>query len=383
MQPGSFLQDHQRAEARFRIKSLLTSGKNYQIALAEDTHLEGKLVCVKAIEYESAHAGDAAYVRGRREALRQEMEFLTLANPLLPEPLDWLELADSPIDGGVEPTLIYEYQHGQTLYDLVREKHPQGMAHARALRLFAELVRFAGALHEQEYIFRDFDPRHIIVGFDDILHVVGCGNAAKRGDRLNVYKMNTNPAYTAPEIRRELSGKMLRPACDFYSLGCLLSFMLTGVETAGERPESPLELDGYDRLRADAMPEGLRLIVTRCLQPLSQKRFQRASDLLAYCAMDRLPTATTEGFGLLNLPAPWSGPEGMDNRALRSRISPGPLISTISAAPPGPPPGPPPTSPPQETAIVTQPAQPGDLKKVEPEGCLGYILRVLGLAKKS
>jgi serine/threonine protein kinase len=186
--------------------------------------------------------------------------------------------------------------------------------------------------------------------------------------------MNTNPAYTAPEIRRELSGKMLRPACDFYSLGCLLAFMLTGVETAGERLESPLEIEGYDKLRSDAMPEGLRLLVTRCLQPLSQKRFQRASDLLAYCAMDRLPTATTEGFGLLNLPAPWSGPEGMDNRALRSRLSPGPLISVREG--PATPPGPPPT----DGAMVPQ-QPPGELKRQEPQGCLGYILRVLGLAK--
>jgi serine/threonine protein kinase len=374
MQPGAFLQDHQRAQARFRIKELLASGKNYQIALAEDTHLEGKLVCVKAIEYEVAHITDTAYVRGRREALRGELEFLTLPIPLLPEPLDWIELVDSPTGQGPEPTLVYEFQHGETLYDLVRTKHPQGLAHARALRLFAELVRFAGEVHEHGYIFRDFDPRHIIVGFDDILHVVGCGNAAKRGDRLNVYKMNTNPAYTAPEIRRELSGKMLRPACDFYSLGCLLAFMLTGVETAGERLESPLEIEGYDKLRSDAMPEGLRLLVTRCLQPLSQKRFQRASDLLAYCAMDRLPTATTEGFGLLNLPAPWSGPEGMDNRALRSRLSPGPLISVREG--PATPPGPPPT----DGAMVPQ-QPPGELKRQEPQGCLGYILRVLGLAK--
>jgi serine/threonine protein kinase len=369
MQPGSFLQDHQRAEARFRIKSLLVSGKNYQIALAEDTHLDGKLVCVKAIDYEVEHMADAAYIRGRREALRGELEFLTLPSPLLPEPLDWLELADSPTGAGPEPTLIYEYQHGQTLYELVRERYPKGLAAPRALRMFAELVRFAGDLHAQDYIFRDFDPRHIIVGFDDILHVVGCGNAAKRNERMNVYKMNTNPAYTAPEIRRELSGKMLRPACDFYSLGCLLAFLLTGVETAGERLESPLEIDGYDRLRSEATPEGLRLLVTRCLQPLSQKRFQRASDLLAFCDMERLPTPTTDGFGLLNLPAPWSGPEGMDNRALRSRLSAGPLISVNDpAAPPGP--------PPTDDAIVPAPDQP---VAKQPEGCMGYLLRVLGI----
>ena len=41
----------------------------------------------------------------------------------------------------------------------------------------------------------------------------------------------------------------------------------------------------------------------------------------------QLPTPTTKGFGLLMLPAPWSGAERPESRALASKISAGPLIS--------------------------------------------------------
>lgn len=324
MQPGSFLLDIHRPEQRFRVKSLLCSGKNYQIALAEDTHLEDKLVCVKTIEYDVEHINDVRYVQGRRDALRLELDFLAGPSHMLPEPFDWIELKESAAPQGPEPLLIYEYQHGQTLYEMIREKFPKGINPNRALRIFAELVRFAGDIHAQGYLFRDFDPRHIIVGFDDIIQLVGCGNAVRRDEKLNVYKMNTNPAYTAPEIRRELSGKAVRAACDFYSLGALLTFMLTGIEPLG-RVEAPLDVDAYDQLRA--MDPGLQLLLARCLQPLGQKRFMTASALLTFCDMSSLPGPTTEGFALMALPQPWSGPEGMDNAALRSKLTPGPLIS--------------------------------------------------------
>ena len=88
------------------------------------------------------------------------------------------------------------------------------------------------------------------------------------------------------------------------------------------------------------------------LQPLAQKRFSGASKLLPYCEMGALPGPNTDGFGLLELPAPWSGPEGADNRAARSRLSPGPLISVKDGdqepAEPAPAPTPAKEEPPEE-----------------------------------
>ena len=364
MQPGQLLRDAQNGVARFRVERFLTEGKHYQIALGHDTQLDDKLVCLKAIDYATSMLADAAYVEGRRAALREELAFLTLASHLIPEPLDLLQLEGSPA-GGLEPVLVYEYQHGDTLYELVTQRAPQGLEPKRALAIWRELVLFCQEIHAQGYIFRDFDPRHIIVGLDDVVQMVGCGNAVQRDEKLNIYKAQTNPAYTAPEIRRELTGAVVKPACDFYSLGALLSFMLTGIEPTPVA-ESPLDADAYDQLRERIAP-GYRLLIARCLQPLAKKRFGNAAELLPYCSPETLPTATSEGFGLLDLPAPWSGPEGMDNRALRSKISPGPLVSAkgevggvaaaATAAPATPPPH---LEPAASTALATQ--QPGALE---------------------
>lgn len=349
MQPGTLLRDAKTGDARFRIDSLLTDGKSYQVAIAHDTHMDDKQVCVKVIDYDVERLEDKQYIKGRRDALGLELEFLTQASHLLPEPLDLISLAGSPA-GDDEPALVYEYQHGKTLLETVQHKHPHGMPPARALSIIAELAEFCSHIHDAGYIFRDFDPRHVIVGFDDVIHVVGCGNAVRQGEKMNVYRMTTSPCYTAPEIRKELSGKVVRPACDVYSLGCLLSFLLTGVEPT-PRPESPLDVDAFDALQ-EKLPVGYRLIVARCLQALSHKRFKSARALLDVCSPEKLPTPTDEDFSMVMLPTPWSGPEGKDNRALRSRLSQGPLIS-VRNTPPGPPPeaAAPTTAPPEALPV--------------------------------
>lgn len=327
MNPGSFLVDATRGEERFRVRELLHVGRSYQIVLAEDTHLEDKIVCVKAILYDNDRISDPDYVKGRRQALREEMEFLTLKSPLLPDPVDWIEIADSPVGLGNEPVLVYEYQHGPTMYELIEERHPHGIAPLRALRIFAALAKFLSDIHEAAYVFRDLDPRHIIVGLDDIIHVTGCGNATKMGERPNPYKADLNFAYVAPEVRNETSGQMLRRAADVYALGALMSFMLTGEEPRAS-VENPLTKDAFDDL-SNTEPPGISLLVAKCLQPLAKNRFTHMRKLLPYVDPENLPTPTTDGFGLVLLPTPFKGAERPDsqNRALQSKLSAGPLIS--------------------------------------------------------
>lgn len=325
MKPGSFLVDASRGEERFRIQSLLHDGRSYQIALAVDTLMDDKLVCVKAIAYDSSRMQDKQYVAGRRKALHAEMEFLGLPVHLLPEPLDWIQLDQSETVLSREPVLVYEYLHGDTLYEYVRERYPEGLSPLRALRMFRELARFLSELHSAGYVFRDLDPRHIIISFDDILHIVGCGNATPKGERPNTTKQKLNPSYSAPEIRGEQSGKFLRPTADIYALGALFSFLLTGEEPR-DSVENPLSKAAYERLSA-IEPPGIALLVARCIQPLAKKRFGRVERMMKFTMPDGLPTPKSDGFGLLQLPAPWSGAEAPDSRSTRSKLSAGPLIS--------------------------------------------------------
>lgn len=325
MNGGEFLQDVSRGERRFRVRELLFDGGDYQIALAEDVQMDDKLVCAKTIAYDAERTGEKKYVAMRRKALHQELGFLAQPIHLLPEPLDWIQLDESATVLGREPVLVYEYTAGQTLYELVRQRHPDGIAPTRALRVAREVCQFLVHLHRGKWVYRNLDPRHVIVGYDDVIHLVGFGNAMRIGEEPNPTRVITESAYIAPEVRNERSGKLLRPAADIYSLGALMSFMLTGEEPRFS-VENPLTKQAYDRL-SNVEPPGLSLLVARAMQPMAKQRFGRAERMLPYMEAHSLPTPQADGFGLLQLPAPWTGAEAPDNRATRSKLSAGPLIS--------------------------------------------------------
>lgn len=326
-----FLVDVNRGERRFRVRELLFDAGQYQIALAEDTAMDDKLVCAKTVAYDVDRINDKKYVAMRRKALHEELIFLAEPIHLLPEPLDWIQLEHSDTVLGREPVLVYEYAHGQTLYELVTGRYAEGIAYTRALRIAQELARFLADLHRNKWVYRNLDPRHVVVGYDDVIHLVGCGNATRVGEAPNPERAAIDSVYIAPEARQETSGKLLRPAVDIYSLGALLSFALTGEEPSPSI-ENPLTKTAYERLTGADLPPGIALLVARLLQPMAKKRFGRAERLLPYLNPTNLPTPQSDGFGLLQLPAPWSGAERPDSRSLRSKLSAGPLISVDDGA---------------------------------------------------
>lgn len=360
MQAGRFLIDVTRQEQRFRVHSLLFEGHSYQIALAEDTHMDDKLVCVKTVAYDESKISDKTYVAQRRKALHQEMQFLASGSHLLPEPLDWIQLEESETVLPREPVLVYEYVHGETLYEHITQKSPQGMAPLRALRIVKELADFLAEIHNNKWVFRSLDPRHIIISVDDIIHVVGCGNATRMMEKPLTMQAESFRAYVAPEIRDELSGQFLRAPADLYSLAALFSFMVTGEEPAA-RVENPLTRTAYERLTA-LEPQGIALLIAKNLQPMAKNRLVRADRFASFCETGALPSPTTKDFGMMALPAPWSGAEAPDSRAARSKISAGPLISV-----------------PREPAPVVVTPQPEHaVEKAKPQGCRQMLVR-LGL----
>ncbi len=325
LRAGDLLKDLETGEERFRIASLLKEGRSFFVALGEDTHLEGMKVVLKAIRYDEDADGD--HIAERREAMSQELEALTVPTSLLPEPIDFLKVASD--QGGAEPVLVLELISGQTLRHEV-ERGNGGLDPRRALVMVRELAIGLGKLHEAGFVYRDLNPDHVIVGFDDNLHLVGTGNIQRAESRPFAAKEGISDIWSAPEIRRELSGKYITPRADIYSLGALLAFLLTGVEPT-EHPESPLSPDGYQRLLT-LKPAGYGLIVSKCLASMAKNRFKDIPALLVHLNPDALPTASTRGFEKVELPEPFH--RHLDNRATRSKLSAGPLLSVPSAVVP-------------------------------------------------
>lgn len=321
LRPGDLLKD-QSGEARFRIKDLLEEGRSYYVALGEDTHLDNMRVVLKAIRY-SQERPSAEELQERRQSLQLELEALTLPSPLLPEPVDWLEVpSDLPTGAATEPVLVQEFISGRTLRQEVARAEG-GLEPARALHMIHELALALDEMHEHGFVFRDLNPDHIIVGYDDIIHLVGAGNMTRIGQRPLMHKESVCQRYSAPEIRSELSGKFLGARSDIYSLGALLAFLLTGVDPI-DQVEAPLDKEGYQRLKA--LPLGYQLLVARCLQPMGKNRPKNIQALLPWLHPQQLPTAQSKGFQGQALPEPFDL-NRPDNRATRSKLSKGPLVS--------------------------------------------------------
>ena len=366
LQVGDRLKSEDNGEARFRIESLVTEGRSYFVAEGADTALEDMRVILKAIRYSDEPS--AQEIQERREAMRLELEALTTPSPLLPEPLDLLQV-ESDLDLGepLEPVLVLEYQSGRTLREEVGRTQ-EGMAPQRAVRLIHELALTLESLHEAGFVFRDLNPDHIIIGLDDIMHVVGTGCIARAKSRPLVSKRGTSEQWSAPEIRGELSGKFLVPAADIYSLGALLVFMLTKVEPT-TRVESPLTEKAYARLTS--LPEPYQLLVAKCLQPMAKRRFSTISRLSPWLTPASPPHRGVKAFAEVQLPPPFDpGPRAFENRASRSKLSGGQLISVPRDAP---------DAPPQDGAnLPTKVEQGGPPEKVGPlpwlpQGCRAML----------
>jgi serine/threonine protein kinase len=332
MAEQTILKDIKHGEERVRVERMLETGDHYQIVLGEDIET-GEKICVKAILYDSDRLDDEEYVDARRAALEQERQFLDDAAPIdgIPELIGYFETRG--LDGAFErePVLVYRYQPGRSLYGIVKAKQKGGVDADRALAVLQSLTAILTRVHKVGWVFRDLDPRHVLVDDDGTVSLVGCGNATPKSERPIAEMMDyaDNP-YVAPEVRQERSGTMLRPAADAYALGALMSFVLTGEEPRTV-VENPLNHEAYDKL-SNMEPPGLALIIAKCIQPMAKNRFGHFKRLEPYTTDDGLPTANTEGFGMLLLPAPFSGVEDPENnRALKSKLSEGPLISTARA----------------------------------------------------
>jgi serine/threonine protein kinase len=322
LRKGQLLKDATSGEERFRIGELLSDGRNFYIAGGEDTHLESMLVALKCIKY-SDNPGEQE-AQERVDALRLELEVLTQPSTLFPEPIDWVEV-ESDLGGlKTEPVLVLEHIAGKTL----REEINRGaMLPARALIIVHEIALALADLHDAGFVFRDLDPDHVLIGFDDVLHLVGTGNVARAKSRPIPAKMQLSARYSAPEIRGERSGKFITKRADVYALGALLSFLLTGEEPTRE-VEGPLSTTAHGKLLA--LPQGFALLVARSLQPMAKNRFPSARAMLPFLSQSGLPSRSSPGFKTATLPLPFDR-NVPDNRATRSKISAGPLMSQPNA----------------------------------------------------
>ena len=121
--------------------------------------------------------------------------------------------------------IILEYCPGGTLLDLLQRDVylPESVIRIFAADLLSALVY----LHANSFLFRDFDPRNILLDENGILKLndfTGAGNIGEKIDVSHVFPESF--CYLAPELLGDDGIPSF--ASDLYSLGCLMYKMATG-----------------------------------------------------------------------------------------------------------------------------------------------------------
>ncbi|WP_433762556.1 protein kinase domain-containing protein [Nocardia sp. CA-135398] len=210
---------------RFRLTGALGSGNMGEVHRAEDTHAaDAASVAVKLIRRNRyGQTFDSDTDLKIIDRFEREIRIMRkLVHPNLPR----------TIDGGVDesgiPYLAMEFLDGHTLADLIGEG-PLPISWVAAIG--AQIAAGLTAAHDSDVVHRDLKPANVMLVRGGAVKVLDFGMGRILGDvedRLTSTGVAVGTArYMAPEQCR--AERMVTPAADLYSLGCVLYEMITGV----------------------------------------------------------------------------------------------------------------------------------------------------------
>lgn len=227
------------------------------------------LVAVKTIR------PDLADVPAFRERFRRETELIgTVSSPCIAMRV----AADTAAD---PPWLATRYVAGPTLGAALRRGGPLPEHAVRALG--SDLARALGALHAVGIVHRDVKPGNVLLDHDRAL-LIDLGLARTPGDTTGEGDVLLGtPDFMSPE---QLRNSRVTARSDVFSLGALLCFAATGSKPFGSGPPAAVQ----HRIAAgtpvlDAVPDGLRSVIERCLDPVPDRR-PRPEELAEWWSAD-------------------------------------------------------------------------------------------------
>ena len=221
------------------------------VYLAQDVTL-GRLAVLKTVP--STGANDQSLL----ERLRQEARAAAAISH--PSVAIVYEFVESPHGNFIAS----EYIQGRTL----REEMTRGVVEpGRAVRLSIEIAQALCAAHDAHVIHRDLKPENLMVTPSGGIKIIDFGIARidnPDGGTHPTFPAHGTVGYMAPE--QAVAELRVDHRADLYALGTILAEMVLGCHPF---------VGG-----TGGMPERLRAIADRCLQPNRERRYQSARDLL-------------------------------------------------------------------------------------------------------
>ncbi|MFG2596391.1 bifunctional serine/threonine-protein kinase/ABC transporter substrate-binding protein [Streptomyces sp. NPDC048462] len=210
----------------------------------------GALAAVKVIRAE--HAADPGF----RARFRREAEAAArITGP-------WVVPVTGADTEAREPWLATAFVPGPSLGEAVQDRGPLPVATVQALG--ARLAGALAAVHEAGLLHRDVKPGNVLLALDGP-RLIDFGIARHEGATALTATGSVigTPGYLAPE---QASAGPVGPACDVFSLGCVLVYAATG-----QRPFGHGEAAGvlFRTVHGEAdlagLPSALLPVVTACL----------------------------------------------------------------------------------------------------------------------
>jgi serine/threonine protein kinase len=274
---------------RYDIESVLGRGGMGIVLRGFDTELQ-RAVAIKVLAPEWT-ASDAA----RRRFAREAQAAASVAHESV-VPIYNVGADASP------PYIVMRYIPGVTLQQMVDHQGP--LPAPLILRITSQLAHGLAAAHARSLVHRDVKPANVLVGENTDRVWLSDFGLARAADEARLTRTGTiagTPHYMSPEQAR---GEPLDGRSDWFSLGCLIYFMSTGVppfdapstlailqQTISAKPK-PLA-----KLRPD-LPEALVDLVNHLLAKRPDKR---PADLVAVDGALRLADLQISGRqGIMN-----------------------------------------------------------------------------------
>ncbi|MAG32722.1 MAG: hypothetical protein CL908_17720 [Deltaproteobacteria bacterium] len=176
---------------------------------------------------------------------------------------------------GDRPYLVLEFVDGQTLWDLLEERH--NFEPEQALLIARDVASGLCVAHAAGVVHRDLKPANVMIRKSDrVVKVLDFGIAKDLNASTAITRIGTyigTPAYSAPE---QIVGEEIDHRTDIYALGVILYELLTG----------PLTLDGRQTtelfratMKEQNIPLGdLHAQVSRPVARLIQRMTRRHKD---------------------------------------------------------------------------------------------------------
>lgn len=251
---------------RFRVQHLLGQGGSADVYKLWDPERRA-FFAMKALVPELARDGEFV------DRFTREAEPLTgLLHPHI------VRYHGLETDGEVA-FLLMDLVEGQTLRHEIAEAKDVGLSLARTAELLRPICSALDYAHRQGFTHGDLKPSNILIDTQGAVWLTDFGLAPLIDAASPDFPGTGTPAYMAPEQEK---GGQIEPATDIYALGVILYELLSGGQRPPKAGSNPPQIVLSTLRAAKARHVGeFEALISRCLAPAPEARFESAGALLA------------------------------------------------------------------------------------------------------